>query len=219
LKKRFRLSEGSGKFLIALTLVSLLALPVFGLFLRHSTSADGSQHPRMQGKDFKSRAAAICTALGTSATVIGEPQFVVQTFRAETLRGQRRLWMVECQVGSRQYNLLFNDLTGNLESMYADGREITSRAGVEEVAVNSPSEAVEGSIRRLQDLQMVPKGTLITLVKRPTCDQDGLTWRLVWRVQRSKTAAPYEVSMMLNGCDAMPMMVVNRQELGTYARN
>ena len=219
MKKRFRLSEGSGKFLAALTLVSLLALPVFGLFLRHSTPGDGSQHPRMQGKDFKSRAAAICAALGTTTASIGEPQFVVQSFRAETLRGQRRLWMVECQVGPRQYSMLFNDLTGNLESVYADGREVPSRSGVEDVAVNSPSDAVEGSIRRLRDLQMVPKGTLITLVKRPQCDPDGLTWRLVWKVRRSKTAAPYEVSMMLNGCDAMPMMVVNRQELETYARN
>ena len=219
MRKRFRLSESFGKIIVALTLVSLLALPVFGLFLRRFTLGDGSQHPRMQGKDLRSRAATICTALSATTAAIEDPQFVVQTFRTETLRGQRRLWLVECQVGPHRYSMLFNDMTGNLESMYADGQGITSRARRRDAAVNSPSTAVEGSIRRLRDLQMVPKGTLITLAKRPECDPDGRIWRLAWRVQRSKTETPYEVHMTLNGYDAMPLVVVNRQELEKYARD
>jgi hypothetical protein len=213
LKKRIHLSEGSGKTLIALTLVALLALPIFCLFPHHFAFAAAQPHGRRQGKDFKQQAAVICTALGGANPTIGEPQFVVQDFRVQALPGERRLWTVECAAGAHRYTIIFNDRTGNLECMFAEGLNVSSRAAVHDVAVTSPGQAVEGAVRRLKDLQMVPKGTLITLVGRPQRDRDGITWRLVWKVRPPKSVISYEVRIILNGNDATPLMVVNCNEM------
>ncbi|MCW3100339.1 MAG: hypothetical protein JWL77_5957 [Chthonomonadaceae bacterium] len=213
MKKRFRLSESSGKTLIALTLVALLALPIFCLFPHHLAFAAAQPHARRQGKDFKQQAAVICTALGDAKPTIGEPQFVVQDFRVQALPGERRLWTVECAAGAHRYTIIFNDRTGNLECMFAEGLAVSSCSAVRDVAVTSPGQAVEGSVRRLKDLQLVPKGTLITLVGRPQRDRDGITWRLIWKVRPPKGAIPYEVRMVLNGADATPLMVANCSEM------
>ncbi len=220
MKTRFRLSEGSGKILMALALVSLLALPIFCLVPRHDALATARQHARLQGKDLKQRASAICEALGAVNPTVADPQFIVQKFQGQGLHGQRRLWTVECLAGPHQYDLIFNDLTGNLESVFSDGLTISSRAAaVQDVAVTNPAEAVEGSVRRLKDLQMTPKGTLITLAEPPVCDRDRITWHLTWKVKRPGTLLPYEVRMILNGNDATPMMVVNCLELETFTHN
>jgi hypothetical protein len=104
--------------------------------------------------------------------------------------------------------------------MFAEGLTATSRAtAVRDVAVTSPGQAMEGAVRRLKDLQMVPKGTLITLAERPQCDRDGITWRLIWKVRPPTATIPYEVRMVLNGIDATPLMVTNCSELERYIQN
>lgn len=214
LKKRICLSEGSGKTMIALALVSLLALPVFCLFPHHAALALARQNTRMRTQEMMQRASGICIAMGAANPTIGEPQFIVQTFRPHVPHAQRRLWVVECLAGPHRYNMIFNDLTGNIESMFADGLNGSARAAaVPVVTLTSSNAAVEGSIRRLKDLQMVPKGTRITLAEPPQCNLNRTAWRLVWKVRRPDTASPYEVRMVLNGSDATPIMVVNCSEL------
>jgi hypothetical protein len=218
LKQRFHLSEGSGKVLIALALVALLALPIVCLVPHHLTPSGAGMRTRQHSTELRQRAAAICAALGVPNATIGTPQFIVQDFRQRGLSGQRRLWLVDCQAGPHRYSVIFNDLSGNLQCLFSDGLTISSRAAARgNVVVNSPSQAVEGSVRRLKDLHMLPKGTLLTLAERPSCDRDGITWHLAWKVQRSATSAPYDVRMMLNGSDVTPMSVVNCSELGKLA--
>lgn len=219
LRKRFPGPEGSGKTIIALALVSLLALPVCSLFPRHASFAVAPRNARMQSKELKQRAYSICTALGAVNPKISEPQFVVQTFRIQALPGERRMWTVACQAGSHSYDIMFNDVTGNMESMYADGLTASSRAIARTAILTSADEAVEGSVRRLRDLQLVPEGTRIALAERPTCDRDRSIWRVIWKVRRPDSVEPYEVRMVLNGGDATPMIVVNRKELERSGQN
>ncbi len=218
MKQRFYLSEGSGKVLIALALVSLLALPIVCLVPHHLIPSATGQQTHLHSTELRRRAVAICAALGVPNATVSAPQFIVQNFRRRGLSGQRRLWMVDCQAGPHRYNVIFNDVSGNLECLFSDGLTVSSRpAARENVIVNSASQAVEGAVRRLKDLQMLPKGTLLTLAERPSCDRDGITWHLIWKVQRSATSAPYDVRMMLNGSDVTPMSVVNCSELGKLA--
>ena len=215
MKNRLRLmSEGSGKTMIGLLLVALLALPVFCLHSRHVAFISASRNARMQSQELKKRVASLCAAMGVAHPIIGEPQFMVQKFNVRAPHNERRVWLVDCLAGAHGYSMIFNDLTGNIESIYSDGLTASSRGvGMSDRAVTSPGAALEGGVRRLKDLQMVPKGTRIALAERPECDRDGVTWRMTWKVLRPESAQPYDVRMTLNGNDATPMMVVNCREL------
>lgn len=203
---------------IALTLATLAALPVFCLHSRPLAFASARKDARLQSKDLKQRTTALCRAMGTADPTVGEPQFVVQTYPPQTLRGARRLWVVDCLAGEHYYSVLFNDLTGNIESVYSDGLADSGHAASGGVAI-SQGAIVEGAVRRLKDLQMVPKDTRIVLSERPQCNREGRIWRMTWKVLRPEATRPYEVRMVLNGYDARLVMVVNCQELGCAARN
>ena len=211
-------TEGCRKTVIGLALASLTALPVLCLYPRHAVIASARPNARMQSKDLKQRATRICLSLGGANPIIGEPEFVIEKLHEGTQRRERRLWVVDCLVGLHSYTLIFNDLTGNVQSLYSDGTTSSFRfTGVP--ALSTPSDALEGAIRHLKDLQMAPKGTRIVLAQQPKRDRDGITWRLNWKVLRPGIAAPSEVRMVLNGSDATPMRVVNCNELDKYAQN
>lgn len=221
MKKRLtRISEGSGKTMVALALVSLLALPIFCLYAHYSTLATTRKEARMKPKELKQRAAAICVALGADKPVINEPLFIAQKPSGRAEAKLRHLWVVDCLAGSHAYNLIFNDVTGNIESIYAEGLNISSRAAAKAgMAVNSQSDAVEGAVRRLKDLQIISKGTRIALAEQPERDPDGITWRMVWKVLPPQAKKPFEVRMAINGYDATPLKVVNYNEMERYAQN
>ena len=220
MKNRFHplRSEGAGKTIIGLALVSLSALPVLCLYPRDAAIASAPPNTRLHAKELKQRATRSCTALGAPNPTIGEPEFVVENFDNDALSGQRRLWVVDCLAGSHGYTLIFNDLTGNVQSLYSDGTTSSfSSAAVPNPVLTSPSDALEVSIRRLQDLQMAPKGTRIALAQRPRCDRDRTIWRVAWKVTRPGAADPYEVRMALSARDATPLTIVNCNELGQFA--
>ncbi len=220
MKKRLhRIStEGCRKTVIGLALASLLALPVLCLYPHHTMIASARPKARMQSQDLKQRATRIGLSLGGANPIIGEPEFVIEKLDKEMPRRERRLWVVDCLVGSHSYTLIFNDVTGNVQSLFSDGTTSSSRStGVP--TLSSPSDALEEAIRHLKDLQMVPKGTRIVLAQQPQRNRDGITWRLSWKVLCPGIAAPSEVRMVLNGSDATPMSVVNCNELNKYAQN
>lgn len=217
---RLMISDVSRKTLVVATLMSLLALPVLCLNAHRVSRAAARSEARLQPKDVRQRTAAICMAMGAAHPTIDEPELMVQKFHANMPHGQRRLWVVECLAGSHHYNIIFNDLTGNVEGLFSDGLTSSQhRRSASHVALSSPCEALEGAVRRLQDLQMTPAGTRIQLAQRPLCDRDGITWRVVWKVLRPNAAAPYEIRMVLDGRDASPMIVVNGGEMTSFVHN
>ena len=223
MKSRLHLmiSKVSGKTLIAVILISLLALPVLCIYARRSAVAAARYDARLHSSDLKQRTVALCAALGDNHPTIGEPDLIVQKFHTDAPHRPRRLWVVECLAGPHHYNVIFNDLTGNIESLYSEGLSSSSAPAPAAplMALASPGDAVEGSIRRLQDLQMTPKGTRIVLAQRPERDRDGIGWRIVWKVLRPDAVNPYEVRMVLDGRDATPMIIVNCGELDNYLQN
>ena len=221
MKSRFRLmvAEVSGKSLIALALVSLLALPIYGLYARRAARASAID-AHLHATDLKLRTAAVCAALGDLHPFVGEPELIVQNFQSTVPRRSRRLWVVDCMAGAHRYSIVFNDRTGNIENMFAEAPPPAAPTmDVPLVALASADEALEAALRRLQDLQMTPKGTRIGLTQRPQCDRDGVTWRLTWKVLRPNAATPYEVRMVLDGRDATPILVANFGELDAGAQN
>jgi hypothetical protein len=220
-KRLARIVEGSGKILLALALVALAILPIAGLYSRNAALASAQQKAQLKPTDLKQRAMHIVMALGADKPFIGEPRFVVQRFQSPRPHRERRLWVVDCVAGLHTYNMIFNDLTGNVESIFSDGLTTSSRAALRAgaTAVTSQTAAIEGAVRRLKDLEMLPKGTRIALAASPLCDHDGLTWRMTWKVLLPGAATPHEIRMILNGRDATPMVVVNCRELEAYAQN
>ena len=81
MKKRLRLSEGSGKIAdSAGPGVAVGAARLLSLSPPCSRSLGGTGNtPSMQAKDLKQRATAICYGSGRRRIRVGEPQFVVQT--------------------------------------------------------------------------------------------------------------------------------------------
>lgn len=219
-RRPYLISEGSGKKILVLALVSLLALPIVGLYKHHRALAAVPKEARMHPEDVKRRAIAVGRMLGESDPIISDPQFVTQRISHQTPKGMRHLWTLDCLVRAHHYNLVFNDVTGNMESMYADGLNVTSKAAAQTpVIVTTPGQAVEGAVQCLKNLQIVTRGSRIALSERPECERDGITWRMVWKVQYPEIAQPCEIRMMLNGSDATPMMVVNCNELSRFVQN
>lgn len=213
-------TEGLRKTLCAFALMILLALPVVGLYPWYTVRFAARPQAHLHSEELKARAAAMCMAFGDPKPVVGQPEFVVERFQPGKTQRRRHLWFVECVAGQYHYNIIFNDLTGNMQCLFAEPISPNRLPAPSlRLALANRGEAVEGAIRRLKDVKMVPQGANIALAEKPELNRAAGNWHVIWKIRTPASSAPNEVRMLLSSQDATPLIVVNCNELEKYAQD
>jgi hypothetical protein len=166
------------------------------------------------------RAVTLCSAFTDACHTTGEPTLLDEKLpRPQGTWKHRRLWSVECAANGRAYALLLNASTGELCSLYAEGR--TSRETFSEPSVSplkQPEQAVEASLRLMRSLNMVPAGGKIALVGTPRRIQTKKAWEVLWNVRRPDTAQPTQIKMQLDQYSGVPTLIVDTHALNNFTK-
>ncbi len=191
-------------------LAMFLALVFAPLALAHShhtpptPRALGARH---DASDIARRAALISRALFTDPQ-IGAPEFY---WEAITTRPERPLWLVRVVADGHNFDLLFNDRTGNLNSLFGTNTPY-GQPQTGPRLINNSGQAFQLALARLQELQALPTDSRVTLLSGPDPYDNGRCWRVVFNLRRPGVPL-HEVRIALESGSGLPLIMADDYEL------
>jgi hypothetical protein len=195
----------------------LLCLPLIGAryaYVLHAASAR-PQNARMRPMDVARRAVQLSSTLGGTGRLTAPPVYVEERIRYHRrIPALRSLWQTHCLVNGRRFDLIFNDATGDLA--YVLGYEQAERDTPEPrllASIDSPGAAIEASLQRLHDLQMLPPGTRIRLDGSPRKVRIGYAWEVVWQALRPGSPHPTTIEVVLDRRGGAPLKVADSYQI------
>jgi hypothetical protein len=209
--RTFRPVPRRGNRLTASVFVALIALPLLAIYVH----ARHREQEKRQLSPIAQRAATLCNLFNEGCRVSGPPVYWDSDLpRPEGRRKIRHIWSVECTANGRSYALLFNAATGELCSLFAQGR--TSRTTFTEppsAPIQSSEQAVEASLRLMKRLHLVPAGSKIALAETPAPVRTREAWEIQWNVRRPDSATPSRLKMFLDRRSSVPILYVDTHAL------
>lgn len=194
------------------SLVFLLAL--FGLkmgydWIRFPDHPAGAQQSR---SGIKARALRIGTALCGSANLITEP----------ILRNERQynygrpthaahIWVVLCEAGGQQMNLVFDDKTGRVVCLIMEGTYRSHKSHLIDTPVTTERQAVTMAVQRLKNLEVLPSGTQIALRDKPQILPEAQGWGINWLVRLPGQVEPHTMKITLDSKTGRPTFLADVQ--------
>jgi hypothetical protein len=192
-------------------LLTLTTLPGFAAHLQ----ARRQQQEASQFAPLARRALTLCNTFSEGCRVASLPVYWDSDLpRPNGKRKIRHIWSVECTANGRAYALFFNASTGELCSLFAQGRtSLTKFHEPPDSPIQSSEQAIEASLRLVQRLDLIPAGSKIALAKTPTPVRTKEAWEVLWNVRRPDSAAPSRLKMLIDRYSRVPILLVDTHAL------
>ncbi len=139
----------------------------------------------------------LASTLGGSFQVIEPP-----CFYPHSPYHPKEEWLVVCQSGEQKLYLTLDDATGLLDGL-AVGPMQTSGGMV--APIRTPAQAREVALHRIQELQVMPRGSLLTLAHPPALAH--ARWYMTWSIQSPRQPQPYRMTVMLDKASGLPVLI------------
>jgi hypothetical protein len=194
---------------IGFAAVALLAAGWGGVWLKAQRRYQ-PPHARQQYRTLHDKAAAICSALGSSCEL--DPRPIFSERRGKFYPGDHaplRMWKFFSLVDGRPNWMIFNDTTGGLCYLISIGSEGKPVATAGAHAITTSNEAAEAGFQRLKTLKLLGQGALVALHAQPRLNSLRDAWVLSWAVKANAASQPYAVRMELDRVTGQPLSVVD----------
>lgn len=171
------------------------------------------EHPKgavRSRSDIAQRALRIGIALGGSSRIMQPPTLQTDYINSGSRQlAPRKVWMVLCEAGPQQMNMIFEDKSGRLICMNMESYS-NRRSDHELISpINTEKEAVCVAVDRMKRLEILPQGSLIALRERPSQIHKRSMWELNWLVRLPENLNTYTIKLILNRTTGRPSFMVD----------
>jgi hypothetical protein len=170
------------------------------------------EHPRgavCSQSGIAQRALKIGIALGGSARLMQPPLLQTDVSLGARQLARRKVWVVLCEAGTQQMNMVFDDKSGRLVFMNMESYSNKYSFNQLTSPINTEKEAVSVAVDRMKRLEILPQGSLIALRERPGQIYNKSMWELNWLVRLPENLKTYSIKLILNRATGRPSYMVD----------
>lgn len=156
------------------------------------------------------RALRIGIALGGTARIMLPPalQYDYDCKSARRV-ASRKIWVVLCEAGNQQINMIFEDKSSRLICMTMESDSNKRSAHELTSPVTTEKEAVYIAVDRMKRLELLPYGSRIALRDRPEQIYNKSMWELNWLVRMPDSLVPSAIKLTINRTTGRPAFMVD----------
>jgi hypothetical protein len=208
------LSQTGKRLSIGFVLLCITLLGARAAYMQHA-ALTRPKSARMWPMEVARRAVQLSSTLGGASRLTATPIYLEERVRYHRrIPALRSLWQTHCLVNGRRFDLIFNDATGGLVCVLgADRVEMDHPEPSHLAPIDSPGAAIEASLQRLKDLQMLPPGTRVRLAGSPQKVRVGGGWEVVWRALRPGVPQASDIRVVLDRRGGAPLEVDDDYQL------
>ena len=175
--------------------------------LKYPEYPRGAVHSR---SGIAQRALRIGIALGGSARIVLQPM-LQNDYDCKTARqfAHRKIWVVLCEAGNQQINMIFEDKSARLICMTMESDSNKRSAHELTSPVTTENEAVYIAVDRLKRLELLPYGSRIALRERPEQIYNKSMWEVNWLVRMPDSLVPSPIKLTINRTTGRPAFMVD----------
>ncbi len=177
-----------------------VCLAALVLLLAGKTYLDKKQEAdhHFSASGVSARALQLASTLGGTFQVVEPPSLY-----PHSRYHPRTQWLVVCQSGNQKFYLTLDDATGLLSGLAVDPTQ--SRGRRMSAPIRTPTQAKEVALHRMQDLQVMPTDSLLTLAHPPVLAYSR--WCVTWSIRSPRLPQPYRMTVMLDKETGTPIYI------------